>query len=203
MDATTPVAGWYPDPLDPVRLRYWDGAVWTEQVSVAADVGTTPDGPSAAPPGSGSVGPSRRWLVVGAAVAVVALVLALQSSEGADDGTGSFSGRVVSDDVALHRVQVPAGADLRVVATPEAEVDLIVGIAAQGPLAGAFGVEPLRNPIPGLPTGTAVVDTADEGGEGDVETLSQVVPLEGQVLVMVTGYGGDSGAYQIEIEVER
>jgi hypothetical protein len=25
---TTP-ADWYPDPLQPTRLRYWDGAAWT------------------------------------------------------------------------------------------------------------------------------------------------------------------------------
>lgn len=26
---STPQADWYPDPLDPARLRYWDGAQWT------------------------------------------------------------------------------------------------------------------------------------------------------------------------------
>ena len=25
----TAPANWYPDPLQPVRLRYWDGAQWT------------------------------------------------------------------------------------------------------------------------------------------------------------------------------
>jgi hypothetical protein len=25
----TPPADWYPDPLQPTRLRYWDGAQWT------------------------------------------------------------------------------------------------------------------------------------------------------------------------------
>jgi hypothetical protein len=27
-----PPGGWYPDPVDPARHRYWDGAGWTEQV---------------------------------------------------------------------------------------------------------------------------------------------------------------------------
>jgi hypothetical protein len=26
-------SGWYPDPLDPVRLRWWDGAVWTARIA--------------------------------------------------------------------------------------------------------------------------------------------------------------------------
>lgn len=28
-----PTAGWYDDPRDPSRLRYWDGAAWTEHVT--------------------------------------------------------------------------------------------------------------------------------------------------------------------------
>jgi Protein of unknown function (DUF2510) len=29
---STPSANWYPDPLAPARLRYWDGAAWTGYV---------------------------------------------------------------------------------------------------------------------------------------------------------------------------
>jgi hypothetical protein len=29
---SNPIAGWYPDPQNPVNQRYWDGANWTEQI---------------------------------------------------------------------------------------------------------------------------------------------------------------------------
>lgn len=34
-ETTQPEAGWYPDPADPARLRWWDGAAWTEDVTDA------------------------------------------------------------------------------------------------------------------------------------------------------------------------
>ena len=39
-EPTTPAA-WYVDPVDASRLRYWDGAVWTDHLRPAA--GSTPD----------------------------------------------------------------------------------------------------------------------------------------------------------------
>lgn len=40
--APPPIAGWLADPTDPGhRLRYWDGAHWTEHVAVRSD-GTSP-----------------------------------------------------------------------------------------------------------------------------------------------------------------
>lgn len=30
---TAPTAGWYPDPADPHRMRYWSGSQWTDHVS--------------------------------------------------------------------------------------------------------------------------------------------------------------------------
>jgi hypothetical protein len=32
--STATPAGWYPDPTGQTRLRYWDGAVWTETTAV-------------------------------------------------------------------------------------------------------------------------------------------------------------------------
>jgi hypothetical protein len=36
MTAPNPPAGWFPDPHDPTRKRWWDGAAWTEHVQQAA-----------------------------------------------------------------------------------------------------------------------------------------------------------------------
>lgn len=35
-----PIAGWYDDPRDESRLRYWDGDVWTEHVLAKAETAT-------------------------------------------------------------------------------------------------------------------------------------------------------------------
>ena len=36
----TPGAAWYPDPTEPGRLRYWDGARWTEQTRTPPEAAT-------------------------------------------------------------------------------------------------------------------------------------------------------------------
>ncbi|MGZ5422456.1 MAG: DUF2510 domain-containing protein [Aeromicrobium sp.] len=44
MNAPAPLAGWYPDPQNPTRQRYWDGIAWASdkpRVGVAAVFGRT------------------------------------------------------------------------------------------------------------------------------------------------------------------
>jgi hypothetical protein len=43
-----PAAGWYPDPADATRIRWWDGQTWTQHVAVA-DGAITPASPQTAP----------------------------------------------------------------------------------------------------------------------------------------------------------
>ena len=43
-------AGWYADPTEPARLRWWDGASWTEHVHPAQPVAAAPSSPDTYPP---------------------------------------------------------------------------------------------------------------------------------------------------------
>lgn len=43
-------AGWKPDPNKQHEWRYWDGAAWTDQVSDAGEVRTSPYDPTVVPP---------------------------------------------------------------------------------------------------------------------------------------------------------
>jgi hypothetical protein len=47
MSGQSTPAGWYPDPQDPSRQRYWDGSAWSEATQAA---------PGAAPPPTGAYG---------------------------------------------------------------------------------------------------------------------------------------------------
>lgn len=53
---STPQAGWYPDPQDASRQRYWDGNTWTEHTTTTEPAATAvlPTTPSQPGPGYGS-----------------------------------------------------------------------------------------------------------------------------------------------------
>ena len=98
MTSPAPVPGWYPDPFAPDRLRWWDGATWTEHVQNTAPA-VPPPAPAVetarAPHASGTVStvadtrPERDpervrlaritiWIIVaGIAVAAIAGILVL------------------------------------------------------------------------------------------------------------------------------
>lgn len=74
---TSPPPGWFTDPEDPTRTRWWDGAQWTEHLMPAS----VPPGSSPTPPPHAD-GEKASWLrrlpkwawIVGGLVAVVILV---------------------------------------------------------------------------------------------------------------------------------
>ena len=86
---TQPTAGWFPDPSDPSRQRYFDGNAWTENY---APLGApTPGVGQPAKPGMSKPGMStgmKIGLGVGAAVLVV---IALASIGNSSDKTSSSS----------------------------------------------------------------------------------------------------------------
>lgn len=57
-----PVAGWYADPRDAGRLRYWDGTAWTEHVAPSAA-----SAPAPAPSTTPALGPPAEQTATGAA----------------------------------------------------------------------------------------------------------------------------------------
>lgn len=67
-------AGWCPDPQDPARQRFWDGARWTEQVMPAPSTSIMPP---PAPPADKRTRriPAWLWWVLAVAGVVVAIVL--------------------------------------------------------------------------------------------------------------------------------
>lgn len=48
-DQALPAAGWYPDPADASRIRWWDGQKWTEHVAVSSAGEPTAPSTDAAP----------------------------------------------------------------------------------------------------------------------------------------------------------
>lgn len=79
---STPVAGWYPDPTDPNRTRWWDGSAWTEQTQQRP----APQSLSLLPPPSGAPAdatpgvktkklPRWAWAVIGVVILFIGVLL--------------------------------------------------------------------------------------------------------------------------------
>lgn len=97
-----PAPGWFPDPFDPARLRWWDGQQWTTHLH-PADRGPARAASAPRPPAPGA--PHRRTrvatvalvtataLLVGGATATGAGLLAFVP---ASDGSSSQGGAVVA-----------------------------------------------------------------------------------------------------------
>lgn len=66
---TSPPAGWYPDPIEPSVLRYWDGSQWTADMQPAPQFTPTSSGPRLT--NRGAIG------IVLALAAVLTLIFAL------------------------------------------------------------------------------------------------------------------------------
>jgi resuscitation-promoting factor RpfB len=77
---STTIAGWYPDPTAPDRIRYWNGTVWTEHSLQAPPKQGRQATPTwSAPPPNGSERPKRpwwrRWWAIAIAVLAVLMLI--------------------------------------------------------------------------------------------------------------------------------
>ncbi|HZA12121.1 DUF4352 domain-containing protein [Mycobacterium sp.] len=116
---TQPTAGWYPDPSDPSRQRYFDGRVWTENYAPFP----------APPPGIGEpVRPGKqqwnwKWIagVGAAAVVLIAIASGGNDSDKKDTATSSTRSNSASTTKAWNTtaaepsgpVVAPAGSSVR------------------------------------------------------------------------------------------
>jgi hypothetical protein len=92
---TQPAAGWYPDPSDPSRQRYFDGKAWTENYAPFAP-------PPQAPGQTGKPGMSRgKKIGLGVLAAVLALiVLSSLGNREKDESSSSSSSSSTSSTAA-------------------------------------------------------------------------------------------------------
>lgn len=104
---TQPTAGWFPDPSDPSRLRYFDGKAWTE--NYAPFGAPTPGIGQPAKPGM------SRGMKIGLGVGAVVLALVAIGNIGSSDKTSSSSSSTASTtrtvDVAPTTTEPPAAVE--------------------------------------------------------------------------------------------
>jgi hypothetical protein len=118
----SPAPGWYLDPTNAYKYRFWEGGFWTDQVSNGGTIETdpTPLAPSVAatPPAPGTATTQRRgttpapvrvtqpsprtslWSVLGILIAIgaiIALIFALLSYTGDDETTPTTVAPVVTE----------------------------------------------------------------------------------------------------------
>ncbi len=195
-----PDPSWLPDPSGRHELRWFDGVAYTDQVADGG-VRSTDAGPAAAPaqprPVEASGRASRLPLILAGLLAllvVVALVALL--TRGDDGGQGTFDGEVATGSESSHTVSVGGGSVLVVEVRPGDDLDAAVELDLQGDE---------RRRVVDLYEGTALEGELllrrDIGFEGEAEQLLLAVPFDVDVDVVVSGFDGSEGGYEITVDV--
>lgn len=210
---------WLPDPAGRHELRWFDGTTFTDQVADAGVTSTDPGGgpaptPSPAAPWASSANPAlpvdvtgrraSRLPVILAAVGAFVVVLALLTllgGDGGDGGTGEFAGTATEDEPGRHEISVSGGSVVVVEVDPDSDFDVVVGFEVDGD--DADRIEELYEDTvlaADAQENDDLVFRRDAGFEGDDEIRFLAVPFRVDATVVVTGFGGSEGDYEITIE---
>ncbi|GEM_PF-6470910 len=188
-------AGWYPDPHDAGRWRYWDGSAWTEDRAPRG--GATPPRPPS--------GPARRFppvviAIVAAAVLAIAVVAWRTSGSGSDNPTPGPSVTVQDDGGGGG-----AGGDAAV----KAGVDVIARGCRE--FAGANGYGPsvddvapdgaVAQFVPEWPTNPFTGEPMQQGqSPGDFTFHTAAKMPDGEYFGYVDGHLADGTTYSAEYD---
>jgi hypothetical protein len=208
--------GWYPDPLQRHEHRYWDGSRWTEQVSdggqVSEDVPSMADyADLSADEGGGRSVPVAFLVLVGVAVAAlvaggVLFLLRDDDGDGGGDGSaagdGDLAGELDEDDPqGVHPFELDAGEAARMRIVPDDDLDVVVELGVDPDDFGDGFQSLVADELDDEEAGVVFLGT-DRGGGGDVEGVQFVAPVDGEYRLVITGFDGDEGSYDAQIETE-
>lgn len=142
---TQPPAGWFPDPSDPSRLRYFDGKVWTEHYANFG--GPTP--PVGSPPPKGMASGKKVALIAGGIVVALFAIGSLTNSDKKDSAASTRSEAATRSYSASTREPVAAPAVPEVAPAGSSVRDgkfefRVLGVERAASKAGVFNPEPAK-----------------------------------------------------------
>ena len=194
---------WLPDPTRRHQLRWFDGTSFTDQVADGAVQSTDAGGPTPVADGAtASPRKARRWPIVLIGVGVGAIIGggAYLLLAGGDDGFGTFEG-AVGDEPGRHEISIDGGSVAVVQLNPDSDFDAVVSFTVSDDDADRIHDLYEDTPFATEAAGDGnEVFRIDVGFEGEEELTFLAVPFGVDATVVVSGFEGSEGDYQIEIE---
>ena len=198
-----------------------DRGVVSTDPGIAAPPPPPPPSPFALPPPPDQGRRRHRAAILIAVAAAVVLlaggaVVVLRNAN--DPGFGTHTGSVAVGGISRHGVSIPAGSVVVVAIDPGADLDTVVGLAVDdetntrlrglfddGPTAGLFGPLSFETAFgadvdDGGVEGDAIWFPADTGFAGEGDGVLIFTPFAVDGTIVVGGFAGSEGDYEITIE---